>query len=233
MNRIKIFGFLLLCCFAAKAEKHAYQLNVGVFDKLNVTDNVNVEYRCVADSAGYIAFEGEPEFADAFIFSNNKGKLRIQVNVEDVNNPNLPVLRVYSHYLSEVENGSDFTTVVENAMAVPSLGVKQIGNGKIIVRDVKANDINISLATGKGNIIVGGECGVVNIKMVGAGKIQCENLNSESVKCHILGSGEIYCNPIKLLEVKGIGSTKIFYKGAPELNKKGGGKLIPITDLPD
>lgn len=218
----------LLFAFGTNAQKHSYQLNVGIFDKLQVCDNVNVEYRAVPDSAGYIAFEGEEEFADAFIFSNSKGKLKIQVNTDDVNNPNLPVLRVYSHYLSELENGSEFTTTIEGTLSVPALSLRQIGNGKIVAREIKANDVSAHIATGRGTIIISGTCGIANFRMVGTGDIEAKNLQAETVKCKILGTGNIFCSPLKLLDVRGLGSTKVFYTGTPEIKKVGGGKILPL-----
>ena len=228
---IRKIGVLALCMAFATvvfAEKNSYKLNVGIFDKLNVCDNVNVEYRCVPDSAGYIAFEGEEEFADALYFSNSKGKLKVQVNTEDVNNPNLPTLRVYSQNLIEVENSSTFTTAIKGKISAPMLNLRQIGNGKIVVDDITANEVGATLATGKGVILVNGKCDVANLKMVGAGQIQAENLDAKKVKCHILGSGDIFCDSEETLEIRGIGSTSIYYKGNPEIKKVGGGKVIPI-----
>lgn len=219
----------LLSITGISAQKHTYKLNVGMFDKVNICDNVNVEYRCVPDSAGYIAFEGEEEFADAFIFSNSKGKLKVQVNTEDVNSPNLPTLRLYSHFLTEIENGSNFTTTIEGMISVPNFNAKQIGNGKIIIRNLQANEVNAGIATGNGEIILSGKCDIANFKMVGTGSIQGENLVAQTVKCHILGSGSILCDAEKRLEVRGIGSTKVYYSGDPEIKKVGGGKVYPLT----
>lgn len=221
---------LMTIGLGATAQIHSYQLNVGMFDKLNICDNVNVEYRCVPDSAGYIAFEGAEEFADAFIFSNSKGKLKVQVNTEDVNNPNLPVLRIYSHVLSEVENSGLFTTTVKGKIAIPVLSIKQIGNGRIVVEDANCNEVNAVIATGNGTISVKGNCKIANLKMVGAGTIQAEDLVTETVKCNILGTGEIFCDPVQKLETKGLGSTKIYYKGRPEIKKLGGGNILPLTE---
>ncbi len=228
IKRVLLSFGAIVVAMGGYAQKHSYQLNVGIFDKLNVCDNVHVEYRCVPDSAGYIAFEGEEEFADAFYFTNSKGKLKIQVNTEDVNNPNLPVLRVYSHSLVEVENSSIFTTYIKSKINTPMLVLRQVGNGRIEVKDVVANEVSATLATGKGEIVVSGKCDVANLKMVGAGEIKAENLDAKKVKCQILGSGDIYCDAEERLESRGIGSTSIYYKGNPEIKKVGGGKIIPI-----
>ena len=54
-------------------------------------------------------------------------------------------------------------------------------------------------------------------------------MRAEIVNCKIIGSGSIGCWCLSKLDVRGIGSTKIYYKGTPEIKKVGGGKLFPLT----
>lgn len=233
MKKFIIFSFLICAVLPIVAQEKTYRLDVGRFDKVKITDNVNVVYRSDPDSTGMAVFTGEEEFANAFIFSNNKGKLHIQVNTEDVNNPKLPILYVYSDYITEIENSSEFTATVENTIAVPTFTAKQIGNGKIVSTNLKAGKVNANLATGKGTIVLTGKADNATLKMVGTGVIQADELETFEVKCSILGTGEIFCWPVKKLDVRGIGTTKIFYKGEPEIKKVGGGKVFPITDNAD
>ena len=44
-----------------------------------------------------------------------------------------------------------------------------------------------------------------------------------------MGGGTIGCWALDKLECRGIGSTRIYYKGEPEIKKVGGGKLFPLT----
>lgn len=230
MKRLIIIPILIAVALPALAEKKTYRLDVGRFDKVKITDNVNVIYKSHPDSTGKAVFEGEEEFANAFIFSNSKGKLRIQVNTEDVNNPQLPTLHIYSDYITEIENSSEFITTVNNSVSVPTFSVKQIGNGKIIATDITAGTVEAHLATGKGDIVLSGKCDKAKLKMVGTGTIEASNLTALEVQCSILGTGNIMCYPEKKLDVRGIGTTTIFYKGNPEIKKVGGGKLTPLTE---
>lgn len=227
-----IFTSLCIAAVAmsATSQKRAYRLDVGRFDKVKITDNVNVVYKSVPDSTGMAVFEGEEEFANAFIFSNTKGNLLIQVNTEDVNNPGLPTLRIYSDYITEIENSSEFTSTIYNTVSVPSFSTKQIGNGRIFVSDIKAGTVNAHLATGNGTITITGSCDKAEFKMVGTGLIDAIGLEATDVKCRILGTGEITCWPGKKLDVRGIGTTNILYKGNPEIKKVGGGKIKPADN---
>lgn len=206
-----------------------YIFEVGAFHKLRVLDNVNVVYRCVPDSAGFAAYRGEEDFRDAFIFTNNNGTLRVQVTTEDINKPGLPTIYLYSDYLTEAENSSLFTLKIENPAPCAEFKVRQEGNGTIIADGINSTKVTAALATGMGNVIVAGTCSNAELKMVGTGVIQADRLKAQSVKCLIVGSGSIGCWAEDKLSVKGIGSTKIYYKGNPEVKKTGGGKLFPVV----
>lgn len=226
---ISILSLIFATSLSIFAETHTYRLEVGQFDKLRVFDNVNVVYKNVPDSTGMAVFEANEEFGNAFIFSNSKGALTVQVNTEDLGKPGLPTLTLYSDFLTEVENSSSFTTTLHMDVSVPAFTAKQIGNGSIIINNIKATDVDASIATGSGTISVNGTCTNAKLVMLGTGVIQADALEAKKVNCKILGSGTIGCFATETLNVRGIGSTKIYYKGNPEIKKVGGGKLFPIN----
>lgn len=243
IRRYKFLSFIcvlfsiLAGCVTASASRQVmsagtrineYIFEVGAFSKLKVLDNVNVVYRCVLDSAGYVAYHGEEDFRDSFIFTNNNGCLTVQVTTEDVNKPDLPTIFVYSEFLTQAENSSQFTLTIENPVPGPEFFVRQEGNGTILVENVRSTKVKGSIATGMGTVVIGGECQDAEFIMVGTGIIQADRLKAENVECRIMGSGSIGCWAEQTLKTKGIGSTKIYYKGDPRVTKRGGGKLIPI-----
>jgi hypothetical protein len=222
---------LLGVVFSSGASLHEYELKVGDFTRLHVVDNVNVVWRCNPDSVGYASFTAEPQFADAFILSNNgKGTLKVQVSSEDLGQPGLPTLYVYSSYLGHVQNSGSFTTLVESPTPCAEFKAQVDGNGTVRVENVNSTMVRGVINTGKGTVEISGECTDAYYKMVGTGEIRADELNSNNVECSILGTGSIYCNPMVSLSVKGVGTTKIYYKGAPTIVKKGGGKLINLQN---
>lgn len=231
---MKKYLYLLLftlISFSLNAEVQDYKVEVGQFDKLKILDNVNVVYRCNPDSTGFVQYRGEKEFADAFIITpKSDGTLRIQVSTEDVGHPDLPTLYVYSDFLTSVENSSAFSVLVENPNPCAEFKATQIGNGSVTVENVKTNKLMATLNTGNGTVNVSGTTLTAVLKMVGTGIISADRLKADDVQCKILGSGSIGCWPEVSLSVKGIGSTKIYYKGDPKIKKSGGGKLFPLPD---
>ncbi|MBD5358163.1 MAG: hypothetical protein HDR88_14410 [Bacteroides sp.] len=229
MKKYLYLLLLSLIAFNMHADVQNYKVEVGQFDKIKIQDNVNVVYRCLPDSTGFVQYSGDKEFADAFIITpKSDGTLRIQVSTEDVGNPNLPTLYVYSDFLTSVENSSAFTVVIENPAPCAEFKATQIGNGNLAVENVKTNKIIASINTGNGTVNVSGTSQTAVLKMVGTGVISADRLKADDVECKILGSGTIGCYPEMNLSVKGLGSTKIYYKGDPRIKKAGGGKLFPL-----
>lgn len=236
--KLRVFTLLILLTAlsgistgANAAEKvRKYEINLGQFNKLSVDDNVNVVYRCVADSTGMAVYSGASRFEDAFIFTNNNGHLRVQVNTDDVDDPALPVIYLYSDYLTNVKNGSDKTVTIENPAPTPKFDVMQIGNGSVAVENLVATNVVAKLNTGMGTISVSGKCETAKLVMVGTGIVQADRLQADVCNCKILGGGTIGCWPEKQLNVFGIGSTRIYYKGKPKISKKGGGRVLPIAE---
>lgn len=231
-----ILGFI--CALAAiagagyvSAENTYYK--VGPFDKLSVRGNINVVYSCVPDSSGYARYDdaGCPE--EPFELSTSKGKLFVKWAKEESRPAVMPTLYVYSDYLTAVENEGDSTLNVKLSARVPTFSAKLIGNGRVIVDNVNATNVKASIPTGNGSIILDGRCSKADFNIVGAGTIQADGLYAEKVNCKGLGTGTIGCWPEESLDVRGIGTTKIYYKGAPELKVVGGAKAIRLDDAAD
>lgn len=222
----------LLSVAIARAETITEYVNYcGPFDKIEVLDNVNVIYKCMPDSAGYMRYNGARRFNDAFIVENKKGKLKIQVNTDDVNDPQLPEIYVYSNFLTSVANSSDHKLEVLSIAPCPNLTIKQIGNGIISVDGVQCDKVTAVIATGNGTITVTGATDEAKLKMIGTGTIQADLLQAKTVSCTVVGSGTIGCWPEQSLNVKGLGSTKVYYRGDPAL-KKGPGLKVYSLDEP-
>ncbi len=211
-----------------RGEGDEYYFNMGPFDVLQLQDNVDVVYRCVPDSAGMVTWHGHEDFANAFIISNNGNTLKIQVNTEDLGRPDMPTLYIYSSFLTKVLNYSDSSITAESLAPVPRLEFSQVGNGRISAQGISATDVVAKVTAGMGTIALSGRADRALYRMTGNGTIQADNLESKQVKIKIFGAGTIGCWPVEALISRGIGSTKIYYKGKPEISHKGGGKLIEI-----
>ena len=129
-----------------------------------------------------------------------------------------------------MESYSNFSVDVLSLAPCASVNVNLIGNGTISVEGIKCNNVSAALSTGNGSIYLSGACLEANFRMVGTGLISADRLQSENVKCKILGTGSIGCWPIDNLNVSGLGSTKIYYKGKPNIKKVGGGKLFELPE---
>ncbi|MDE6329092.1 MAG: DUF2807 domain-containing protein [Muribaculaceae bacterium] len=205
-----------------------YTFEVRQFSTLCVQDNVNVVYTCSNDSTARIYYESEPDFADAFIFTDNGETLKIQVTTEDVGKPGMPTLHVSSRRLERVENYSDFSLRVEEIPPCQEFSASLVGNGTILINDINAHNVSAKITAGMGTIILTGKCSSAHFKLTGAGTIQADRLKADYVTCKTLGGGSITTYPLKSLNIRGLGSTKIYYRGDPKIKRSGSPRPIPI-----
>jgi len=225
-----VFGFW--CVVAVFASEPAdYKLEVKDFTSLKVTDNINVDYYCSADSAGWAYFTCAPEVSSMLLFSNNKSSLHIQVATDGNATVGLPTIRVYSSSLSKAENDSDSTMRILSNKPVKNFNGKVIGNGMLIVNDVEATVFEASIATGKGHIVLR-NCKAQRAKLsnVGTGPIEAGGLEAVDVKAVLFGTGDVDCTVTGSLSIFGAGSGKVYYGGDPAKisNRSLGVKAFPV-----
>ncbi len=232
MKRIYYSIIMCLCGIvgAAAAEPADYSLHVEDFNSLKVTDGINVDYHCSADSAGWVYFTCPPEIAKSLLFSNNKASLNIQVDFDAIGSPELPTLHVYSSTLAKVENASDSTLRVMSNVPVDKFKARVVGNGMLVIKDIKAVNAELSIATGKGHIVASGEAKQLKISNVGTGPIEAGALMAKKIKVMVLGTGPVDCYPTESLSIYGAGSGTVYYRGHPEkiVNRTIGVKDHPV-----
>jgi len=211
--------FALFMTFVAvsAAEPADYKLEVQDFTELKVTDNINVDYHCSSDSAGWVFFTCLPETSSMLLFSNDKSCLHVQVASGDIVPVGLPTLHVYSSSLEKVENASDSTLRVLSNVPVVKFKGSVIGNGTLIVNTVEAGTVEAGINTGKGHVvIVDGKAKSAKLSNVGTGPIEAGGLKARKVKVILLGTGDVDCTATEELSVFGAGSGKVYYDGNPE-----------------
>lgn len=221
---------LLFVMFVAAMQLSAkeFSLPVGQFSKLAVDDNVNVVYIGGDGTPSRVRYEGDQKYAKAFIITHKGDKLRVQVETSFVADPELPTLYVYSDFLKQANISSESTLKIDQAAPCSEISLSLIGNGNIVANNLKATKISAAVKSGNGTISIEGNCQNAVLGMMGNGTIQADRLEAADVECKILGSGSIGCWPVNRLKVFGIGSTKIYYRGDPDIDKKGGGKLFKL-----
>lgn len=234
MKRILSAFTLLLAvattCLSA-AERH--EVKVGEFTKLNVTDNINVDYVCSPDSSGMAVFTADAKVVSGLLFVNNgKGKLTVQVAPDVLAAGHLPTVTVYSSSLQEAKNQGDSTVRLVRLAKTPVLKCVITDNGRLIAHGIDAATVQLNISTGRGKIVADGQCTNLRAKNVGKGEIQADQLPAKSAHCTIIGTGSIGCTVQGgELKVTGSGTGKVYYKGKPSsvtVHKLGSIKAIPL-----
>ena len=216
---------------SAQVERHEFK--VGDFSRLTLIDDINVNYRCNADSAGMVVTTCSQEVLDHILFKlSSKGRLSIQLDDFIERMDNQPTLTIYSSSLDEAENDGDSTLRVMGLPPMKAFKARLTDNGKIIVRGVHASQLELHILSGKGKIIAEGSCDDLSLRLVGTGEIQADEVGAVNVSCRIIGTGSMGCNVQGgELKVNGSGTGKVYYKGNPSkvsVRKLGTIKAIPI-----
>ncbi|MCC8071907.1 MAG: DUF2807 domain-containing protein [Bacteroidales bacterium] len=208
-----------------------YELDVKEFSELKVTDGVNVDYKCMPDSAGKAVFVAPASTASAIMFEPSKGRLNVRL-ASEAPKTGLPTVTVYSSYLTYVENDGDSTVRVLSVAPGPKFKAKVVGNGRLVVRNVETTTLEGSLDTGNGTVVLYGTTTEAKLSMTGSGNIQADDLKAQNVKAKLLGTGSISCWPEVKLSVSPMsaGSGTIYYRGTPEVKKKGLGIKVVALD---
>ena len=221
-----------LTAFSAGARETVY--NAGPFDRIAQLGDIDIVYSSVLDPVGMVFYDSDRDFSDALKITNKDGHLSIK-EVREHGLGEIPVLRVYSDYLSEVKSEGDGTIEVYLTASTPVFSAKLIGNGRIVCDGVNSPKVKASITTGNGNIVLRGRCTEAKFELTGTGVIQADELEAVNVRCAALGTGSIGCWPEATLDVRGIGTTKIYYRGEPKIKKVGGARLWQIqpSDIPE
>ena len=87
---------MIIVSFTCQAQVARHEVKLGHFSRLSLLDDINVNYRCHADSAGLAVFTCTQEVADHLIFTiNSSGRLSVQVDDAFERQGNLPTITLY------------------------------------------------------------------------------------------------------------------------------------------
>lgn len=221
-----VFGIVV----ASAQDINRYDLAVENFQELSVTDGINVEYVWNPDSAGHAVFYAPARTASMIMFKNSPDKLDIQLSTDASGEKDLPVIRVYSAFLTKVRNSGDSTVRVLSIAPVPKASFELIGNGRLIVHDIKSNKVEGALNTGNGSLVLFGKVDEATLKFIGTGIIQADELEAKKVTVKAGGTSQIGCWATEKLSIYGTGSSTIYYKGSPEIKKVSLGLKVKNID---
>lgn len=217
---LTIVATVVFSTVKAQTSLQFHDVRVGDFNAVQVVDNINVLCVNNPDSAGWVSFTCAPEAVSSVTFSVNKGKLKLERNLDvNLDDEQLPVVTVYSSDLSSVENWGDGYTRVINPPRGDKFKAHIIGNGEISVVGLYVTQTEGRLDTGRGHLLLQGTTRSVNLKNIGTGTINAFELKAETGSVKNYGTGSIECNVTGDLNISGLGTGKIYVMGHPRIKK--------------
>ncbi len=216
MRKSLILSAAVLSAFtvpAVMARVDDYRLNVQDFCELTVVDGVNVDYRCVPDSAGWAVFSCEPEMASHITFGNKAEHLVVKTDADESPIPGIPRVTVYSSSLRKVVNSGDSLLRVFADDPVKVFKIRQIGNGALELHNINAEKVDAGITAGNGHMSIDGNSDKITIRNVSAGCIDASRMVCDEVRCFVFGTGNVHCDSPGKLKVFGAGSGIVYYHG--------------------
>ena len=230
---------VILCAIVATGAEDSdspvagYALNVHDFRELTVVDGVNVDYRAVPDSAGWVYFSCIPETASCIMFNNNKDHLTIQTTADERPIEGMPLVRVYSSALRAATNSGDSLLRILKLVPTDKIRIKEMGNGTVFATGIEANTVEATVATGCGTVVVEGTARQAKLKNVGTGKLDASRLHARNGGVFVFGSGPLDCHISEKLTVYGVGPGKVRMHIKPEklTNRSIGVKTVSADSI--
>ncbi len=228
MKKLWIAGVLLLLCgaMAQAGEIVVRQLSVADFYQLRVYNNFDVVYQQSADSAGLIVVMATEEDIDKITCETQKGRLTVKYRGIADKEQMQGSIMVYSSALEQVENHGIGSIEVASALSGVKFQVEVVGNGSIVVPQVDYKIVTAKVMTGTGTIQLRGVCREAELKVVGTGQIEADDLKTQHVACRISGSGVIGCHATQTLNAWVTGRGEVYYRGNPTIKKSALGELV-------
>ena len=230
---IALILFVLLLPVAVNAAG-PLALQTHDFRELRVRGPLNVEYVCSPDSAGLILISGAVDEQLSWVEASGTSKkltLQLKMPDESISTPaNLPSVRVFSSYLTKVDNEGDSTVIVNSPAAGAQFAARVIGNGRVSVRNIKAGEVEGSILSGHGVIALSGDCNKASLKLTGTGVIQADALQAREAFVWCTGTGTVGVWAVKNLTIKGAGSGTVYIKGTPDIKQKTVGVKIQMIE---
>ncbi len=214
MKKILALILILAAVLPAAAQKKKFELTIGDFSELTVADNLRVTYRCVPDSAGMAVINVEPVRVPALVFENNKSKLKI-LNDSQVADSLFGEIVVYSNALTAVTNWGKDLVVVDSIAPIARFKARVVGNGKITARRIHTSHLEAAVQAGHGRIYLNGTTTSASYQLLSTGSIEAGDMKAAQVKCRMYGTGSIDCDASQSLNVAGLSSGTVYYRGNP------------------
>lgn len=231
-----IFTSIIITVFSlvtgAQTRQH-HVVEIGDFTQLVVNHAVNVDYRSVPDSAGLAVFETNATLVNYIQFKNNgKGRVTIEIETDENNKlpQGLPTIKIYSRFLTNIENVGDSTVRAFSVNAGPKFKAVLVGNGRLSLKDINTDDLTAKIVTGRGQLAIEGVTNKATLTVTGVGAIQADDLEANEVSATVNGPCTIGCHPKDKLTVKGTGPGTVYYVGQPAVikNHSLAGKVKPL-----
>lgn len=228
MHKIALAAAALLAIGAPNAAAEQSAMKVKRFQELKVIGPLNVDCVHSPDSVGLLVIDSANKDRIPWVEAKSDGdKLTLRLRMpDDIRTgltecpADLPSVKVYTNYLTKIENEGDSTVRVLTTADVPAFEARLMGNGRLSVRGINAEKLKASLFTGRGVMVLNGKADQARFYLTGVGTIEADGVECRDAQVRLTGTGAVGVHATEKLKIKGSGSGTVYSRGAPTVDKK-------------
>jgi len=196
------------------------------YDKLSVTGPYQV--KIVSGNSHEVKITADENLMQAIDIYVKAGRLVVRTHPDfDIKKYSRLDIEVPAEYLSNIKLTGSGEIYGSFIFDWNNLKLNITGSGNI---DFETNMKHISASvTGSGEIELQGKTDDLKINITGSGSIDATNLETTDAEVHITGSGDAFVSVRQNLNIKILGTGKLYYYGEPEYLKSkslGSGEVI-------
>jgi Putative auto-transporter adhesin, head GIN domain len=219
-----VLAVMILTAGYTKGQSGKETRNVSDFNEVGfgIAGHLHIKF----GSAFSVVLEGDKEYLEQIETVVRNGKLIIRSenhNFFNFSNHEADVYITMPSIKSLGVSGSGRASV-EDAIKAETLDLSVSGSGKIVVNDLRAEDLHCGIS-GSGDILLNGtgEVQKGDFSISGSGDFKGENVKVASLEVGISGSGSCSCNVSDNLKASVSGSGNVWYSGNPRLDVRSSG----------
>ena len=199
---------------------------MSTYDKISVTGPYQV--KIVQGNSHEVKVTADENLMQAIDIFVKAGRLVIRTHPDfNIQKYSRLDIEVPAEYLSDIKLTGSGEIYGSYIFDWHNLKLSITGSGNM---DFETDMKHISASlTGSGEIKLQGKTGDLKISITGSGRIDAKNLEAEDAEVHVTGSGDAFVRVRQNLNIKILGTGRVYYYGEPEFLKTknlGSGEVI-------
>ena len=185
------------------------KLNLGFKKNVKVSYN-KLEIRVTSEDLNTVNVAGSGDFK----FTNGLKTDQLKMNVAGSGDITASNIQCSQEFTANVAGSGEIEC---KQLKADDIDISVPGSGALKIENALVTSANASVA-GSGTVKISGNADKANYSVAGSGDLYANDFKVQNISASVAGSGDIKCHAVEHLKARVSGSGTIGYKGDPELD---------------